>query len=69
MANMSYCRFANTCRDLEDCFDHFDDTDLSKNEKHYRRRILELCKSIANSYTMQDLQDIEDSPTPYNDED
>ncbi len=27
MANMGYCRFENTVRDMEDCLEHIDDFD------------------------------------------
>ena len=49
MSNMSYCRFENTARDLEDCVDT-----LYNEEKivgHYERnglqRILDLAKDIV----------------------
>ena len=47
MSNMSYCRFENTLPDLEDCAEHMNDTDLSDEEARARRRIIELCKQIA----------------------
>ncbi len=46
MANMSYCRFENTYRDLEDCYGHINDTNLSESEKTYRQRLINLCLDI-----------------------
>jgi hypothetical protein len=50
MGNMSYCRFENTLGDLQDCYDHIDNEDLSKSEKNARRQLIALCKDIANDY-------------------
>lgn len=49
MANMGYCRFENTLRDLRECYDHLDD-ELSDREIKYRRRLIELCSLIASEY-------------------
>jgi hypothetical protein len=46
MANMSYCRFENTSRDLQDCYENFTSTRLSEDEKRYRARIVEQCLLI-----------------------
>ena len=54
MSNMSYCRFANTLGDLEECNDHIEDTDLSADEKCARKRLIEMCKDIANTYGDED---------------
>ncbi len=49
MANMSYCRFQNTLRDLRDCWDALDDVDdLSDEERVARRKLIRLCAEIAN---------------------
>ena len=50
MANMSYCRFENTIRDLRDCFDNMDDNDLSKSEFKYRNMMIAMCMEIADQY-------------------
>jgi hypothetical protein len=50
MANMSYCRFQNTLRDLQDCHDNMDSGDLSESEFYARRHMIELCMSIATEY-------------------
>lgn len=47
MANMSYCRFQNTVVDLQDCFDHIDDEDLSKEENRARTHLVTVCRQIA----------------------
>lgn len=53
MANMSYCRFQNTLRDLRDCANALEDMaetgkDLSGDELRARDRLIELCKDIAD---------------------
>ena len=50
MANMGYCRFENTVRDLEDCYNHMDDDNLSDTEKNKRAQMIDLCKNISNDY-------------------
>ena len=50
MANMSYCRFENTLRDLRDCYSNMDSDDLSQSEFYMRRHMIELCMSIACEY-------------------
>ena len=54
MANMGYCRFQNTARDLDDCYDHMDDEDLSSEEQAARKRLIDLCCSIAADYEDED---------------
>ena len=49
MANMSYCRFENTYRDLQDCY-HNVNKSLSKDEAHYREKLLRLCEDILSEY-------------------
>lgn len=50
MANMSYCRFANTVADLQDCCDHMDEPDLSASEQRARRRLIQTAVEIALNY-------------------
>ena len=45
MANMSYCRFQNTYRDLQDCEKHLDD-DLSVSEAMYKEKLVGLCYDV-----------------------
>ncbi len=46
MANMSYCKFENTLKDLRDCWNNFDDCE-SGSEEEARKRLVKLCKEIA----------------------
>ena len=46
---MSYCRFENTYRDLQDCYDNMENVN-SDTEKRYRTHIIELCKDIINDF-------------------
>lgn len=50
MSNMSYCRFENTLADLRDCWEHMDDIPQSASELQARKRMIELCKRIADDY-------------------
>ena len=57
MSNMSYCRFENTYKDLQDCFNNFDDDeDLSKREASFRIRLFQLCQDIVKTYDLEDLE-------------
>lgn len=47
MSNMSYCRFQNTLVDLQDCYEHIDDDDLSAEERRAQNRLITLCRQIA----------------------
>ena len=51
MANMSYCRFENTLRDLQDCKEAMsNDLDLSKSEQRSFVRMVKMCRDIAEMY-------------------
>ena len=50
MANMGYARFRNTLSDLRDCYESMGDYDLSDEEQTARRRLIKLCKEIADDY-------------------
>lgn len=43
MANMGYCRFENTLADLQDCYEHLNDDDLSEEEKKAKEALIDLC--------------------------
>ena len=46
--NMSYCRFQNTLVDLQDCYYNIQDVeDMSNEELRARRRLIEICRDIA----------------------
>jgi len=51
MGNMSYCRFENTLYDLQDCYDNMDlSEDASDEEIKARKRLIEVCRDIADYY-------------------
>lgn len=54
MSTMSYCRFQNTARDLQDCWEHMDETKLSADERRARRSLVRLCRNISEDYTDDD---------------
>jgi hypothetical protein len=57
MGNMSYCRFENTYRDLQDCYDALSETDLddlSDTERKYAKRLIKLCDDIASEFKEED---------------
>lgn len=52
MPNMSYCRFENTARDLEDCWRNWRDFDedgepLNQFEREGKARVVELARLIV----------------------
>lgn len=49
MSNMSYCRFRNTIKDLQDCYDNVDDRRGHDEEKAFRQ-LVKLCCDIALDY-------------------
>jgi hypothetical protein len=54
MANMSYVRFENTYRALDDCAEALDTTQdirkLSELEKYYALELIKLCKQITEEH-------------------
>lgn len=51
MANMSYCQFENTCRDLDSCADSLEnflygDETIDKGEQRHAGRLVESCARI-----------------------
>ena len=46
MANMSYCRFQNTLKDLTDCWEHWEDAE-SEEELKAREQMKELIDEIS----------------------
>lgn len=57
MANMSYCRWQNTLDDLQDCYDHLFDDDLSPEEDRARRQLIHLCGEIFNESGGDEAED------------
>lgn len=69
MANMSYCRFENTYRDLRDCYEHMTDANLSREEKQARQAMIELFAQILEECTNVELEyEGEIEITEYDDE-
>ena len=53
MPNMSYCRFQNTCGDLQDCFDALGEKELdelSESERKYALKLIKMCRDIADDF-------------------
>jgi len=52
MSNMSYCRFQNTYKDLEDCYENWDNNldEDEVEEKEAKKKLLKLCKDIVEDY-------------------
>lgn len=51
MSNMSYCRMQNTFEDLKDCYNYWDSIDVNnEKEKHFQKRLLDLCKRIVDAF-------------------
>ena len=76
MANMSYCRFHNTRRDMEDCLDALRDekrlsTDESKAGHRMFDDILDFCRDmgIIESYDAEALESLFDGLTTEEDND
>ena len=59
MSNMSYCRFENTYSDLEDCYEALceDSKELSESEQSYKKKLIELCKTIADKFSEEETED------------
>lgn len=59
MANMSYCRFENTLKDLRDCYNNMElDEDASDYEKTAYPALINLCCEIALEYCDEVDRDI-----------
>lgn len=62
MANMSYCRFENTYRDLQDCqtaLDNYINNDenviSSDGERRFAKELIALCREIADYFEESDI--------------
>jgi len=51
MSNMSYCRFENTARDLQDCLDAIESGEINDLSSQYEvdalEQLLDLCKEVV----------------------
>jgi len=62
MSNMSYCRFQNTTKDLEDCYEALQsimdgEETISNDELRALKNLLELCKDITDSFEFEDIKE------------
>lgn len=64
MSNMSYCRFENTFNALEECQDALAldgitgvESQANQYEKPYIRKLIALCKEIAQDYDYQEEEE------------
>ena len=58
--NMSYCRFQNTVTDLYDCYNSdgmFEPEELSEEERKARRRLIDICQTIAAEFDWDEDDD------------
>ena len=64
MASMSYCRFENTYRDLEDCVEDLENKKhLSETEYSYMKYLLQTCKEyieLAEDYENPEEEEDDD---------
>jgi hypothetical protein len=62
MANMSYCRFENTYKDLYECEDALYSGDIAENhtERKYAKKLIALCKKISESFDEDDIEDVDE---------
>jgi len=60
MGNMAYCRFENTFSDLSECAEHIHDDDLNRDEKRYRKELIQLCKTIVEECEGEEEDEDED---------
>ena len=59
--NMSYCRFYNTYHDLVDCKNALYNNDINSEEEiNYAKRLIKLCKEIAENYNPEDLDEVDE---------
>ncbi len=65
MANMSYCRFENTYKDLQECYnalieaggiEEVEET-ANKYERKYVRKLVQLCKDIVSDFSDEEEED------------
>ncbi len=61
MANMSYCRFENTLRDMQDCCEHMLDptAKMDEHEQQARKQLLDLVVVMADAVHSMDADVLE----------
>lgn len=59
---MSYCRFENTSRDLSDCFENIESTELSRDEKQARLNLVltaaDMLQQLADGMPLAEMLDL-----------
>jgi len=68
MANMTYCRFQNTLKDLQDCFDALNDEpidELSGDELASAKDMLLLCEEFIQEHS-EKMEDHENYNNAFN---
>lgn len=60
MSNMSYCRFENTSKDLQDCLDNWNKPTSDSEEKH-KLKIYELAKDIVEKVDSESINEFGDT--------
>jgi hypothetical protein len=68
MPNMSYCRFENTVREIEDCIYDAEDNDYNvkniiananKYERPYILRFFQLCRKVHEEFDDEKMKELE----------
>ena len=59
MANMSYCRFENTYKDLLDCYNNMNNI-TSEREHDYMQRLVDVCRDIIDEYELVKMSEEDD---------
>jgi len=57
---MSYCRFQNTSKDLNDCLENINDNGMSEDELEARNSLIETCKQIVEDASEMSKEDLEE---------
>ena len=58
---MSYCRFQNTEKDLEDCLDNINDYGMSEEELEARNKLIVICKEIIEEAREINEKDLDEN--------
>ena len=56
---MSYCRFENTYRDLQDCIENMNEPASNERDERYRKRLLELMRDAVESGEVEEALEVE----------
>lgn len=57
MSNMSYCRFENTLRDLQDCADALHAELENNTEKRFRLELIHLCALLVEDSGLYSVEE------------